>query len=195
MTLIFTRCTGVCTPSLIRLKENLLHAKNKSLNVLVVSFDPVDSLKDLERMAQNMGLDSNQQWMFGVTDSIKELEQSISFSPVWDSTQNQFDHDALLVGINEEGYITKKLIGIRDSHDMDLLIASMNNIFSPTYRIPDKNTLFSCFNYDPSTGKNTPGLGLLFIALPSILSIFLILFVRFFSRGKSFQGENGHGVA
>ncbi|MBX2942675.1 MAG: SCO family protein [Cyclobacteriaceae bacterium] len=176
--LIFTRCSGICSPFLLQLKDNVqLKPDDKSFQILVISFDPRDDLEDMGVMARKFGLENDPQWVFAVTDSIEQLNHSIGFHPVWDSESDQFDHDALLVGINGEGYITKKLIGIRKRHDLDLLISSVNNVFSPTYRLPSKNSLFSCFNYDPKTGKNTPGLGLLFIALPAVLTVLLLIFI------------------
>ena len=183
--LIFTRCSGICSPFLLQLKDNLqLKADDKSFNILVISFDPRDNLEDMNNMARRFGLENDPQWIFAVTDSIEQLNQSIRFHPIWDSTTNQYDHDALLVGINREGYITKKLIGMRTKHDIDLIIASVNNIFAPTYRLPNKNSLFSCFNYDPITGKNTPGLGLLFIALPAVLTILLLVSSSYIVRKR-----------
>ena len=183
LALVFTRCSGVCNPFLLRLKENLQFKDNDdSFNVLVLSFDPRDSIGDMELLAQRFGLNNDKQWIFGVTDSIENLNRSISFTPVWDSLSKQYDHDVILVGINKEGYITKKLIGIRQGHDMDLLIASVNNVFSPTYRLPNKNILFSCFNYDPKTGKNKLGFGLLFIALPTVVTVLLLLSISYFVR-------------
>lgn len=183
--LIFTRCSGICSPFLLQLKDNLqLNADDKSFNILVISFDPRDNLEDMNNMARRFGLENDPQWIFAVTDSIEQLNQSIGFHPIWDSATNQYDHDALLVGINREGYITKKLIGMRTKHDIDLIIASVNNIFAPTYRLPNKNSLFSCFNYDPITGKNTPGLGLLFIALPAVLTILLLVSISYIVRKR-----------
>jgi len=181
---VFTRCSGVCYPFLLQLKEDIQLIDNTSINVLVLSFDPRDRLKDMEEMSQRMGLWNNSQWLFGVTDSIEKLKYSISFFPQWDSVINQFNHDALLVGINQDGYITKKLLGIRGRHDLELMIASMNNVFSPTYRLPSKNTMFSCFDYDPTTGKSKPGLGLFFVALPTILGVFIVVSIQFIVRGK-----------
>ena len=183
--LIFTRCSGICSPFLLQLKDNLqLKADDKSFNILVISFDPRDNLEDMNNMARRFGLENDPQWIFAVTDSIGQLNQSIGFHPIWDSATNQYDHDALLVGINREGYITKKLIGMRTKHDIDLIIASVNNIFAPTYRLPNKNSLLFCFNYDPITGKNTPGLGLLFIALPAVLTILLLVSISYIVRKR-----------
>ncbi len=183
--LIFTRCSGVCNPFLLQLKENLqFAANNNSVNVVVLSFDPRDSITDMNSLAQRLDLENDLQWTFAVTDSILPLIQSVGFSPVWDSAKQQYDHDAFLVGINKDGYITKKLIGVRSANDLSLLISSVNNIFSPTYRLPGTNALFSCFNYDPTTGKNTPGLGLLFIALPAVVTVLLLILLSYFNAPK-----------
>lgn len=183
--LIFTRCAGICSPFLVELKDNLQVTDDKSFNILVISFDPRDNLDDMNNVAHRFGLENDPRWIFAVTDSIEQLNQSIGFYPIWDNVTDQYDHDALLVGVNTEGYITKKLIGIRKKHDLDLLISSVNNVFSPTYRLPNKNSLFSCFNYDPKTGKNTPGLGLLFIGLPAVLTILMLVSISYFVRNKS----------
>ncbi len=185
LALIFTKCAGVCNPFLLQLKENLQFINSDNpFTILVLSFDPRDRLGDMNLLAQKLGLENNKKWIFAVTDSIALLNQSIGFYPRWDSVRSQYDHDALLVGINKEGYITKKLIGIRDKLDLDLLISSVNNIYSPTYRLPNKNILFSCFNYDPKTGKNRPGLGWLFIALPAVLAMSLLLSISFIVHNK-----------
>ncbi len=179
LALIFTRCSNICYPFLLNLKEELQFGeKEGSYQVFVVSFDAADSLSDVMSLAKRLGLQKEQNWLFGVTPAIDELNRSIGFRPVWDASRQQFDHDALLVGINQEGYITKKLIGIRNSNDLRLLVRSINNQFSPSYRLPGQNLLFSCFNYNPETGKNTPGTGLLFIALPAILATGILVGVR-----------------
>ncbi|HAH56580.1 MAG: hypothetical protein KUL83_06165 [Lentimicrobium sp.] len=183
LALIFTRCTGICNPFLVKLKESLQFKDgDDSFRVMVLSFDPRDNLSDMHRLAQNLGLEENEQWAFAITDSISELTQSVGFDPVWDSARRQFDHDALLVGINREGYITKKLIGLRERGDLDLLTGSINNVFVPTYRLQNQNMLFSCFNYDPVTGKNKPGLGLIFLALPAVLTASLLISISILVR-------------
>lgn len=185
LALIFTRCAGICNPFLLQLKENLQSkTTDENFNVLVLSFDPRDTGEDMILLSKNLGLENNQQWLFATTEEIEKVIQSVGFNPIWDSTINQFDHDALLVGINKEGYITKKLIGIRDRQALDLLIGSVNDIFSPSYRLPGSNQLFSCFNYNPETGKNTPGWGLLFLALPAIIALSLVLGINYSARSK-----------
>ncbi|MFA5300257.1 MAG: SCO family protein, partial [Lutibacter sp.] len=66
LALVFTRCTGVCSPFLLKLKQNLqFKNKDNSFNVLVLSFDPRDNIKDMELMAKRFGLEDNKQWLFG----------------------------------------------------------------------------------------------------------------------------------
>ncbi len=183
LALIFTRCAGVCNPFLLQLKENLQmeNGENK-FNVVVISFDPRDTKDDMNLYAKKLGLAENKKWFFVVTDSISILNKSIGFNPLWDSVRQQYDHDALLVGINTEGIITKKLIGLRDKHELSQLINSINNVFAPSYQLPNQNKLFSCFNYDAKTGENKPGLGLLFIALPGGVTIMLVFSINYFVR-------------
>ncbi|KAA0208462.1 MAG: SCO family protein [Ignavibacteriaceae bacterium] len=180
VTLIFTRCTGVCNPLLNGLKQNLRDkTKSGGFSVLVLSFDPRDSLKDMQQLSRAFDLNDDPDWKFALADSIGKVNTSVGFYPVWDEAREQFDHDAFIVGVNSQGYITKKLIGMRGLEELDLMIKSIKNEFSPTYRLPTESNLFSCFNYDPKTGKNKPGTGLLFIAMPIVLSALLIIGIRF----------------
>ena len=180
LALVFTRCSGICNPFLVQLKENLqFKTDTGNFCVLVLSFDPRDTRGDMVNLSKSLNLENNKQWLFATTEDIGKLNRSVGFDAVWDSIRSQYDHDALLVGINKEAYITKKLIGIRNKSDLELLIRSVNDVFSPSYRLPNENQLFSCFNYNPETGKNTPGLGLLFLALPAIITVLLLLGINY----------------
>ncbi|MCE7955439.1 MAG: hypothetical protein BWX95_01172 [Bacteroidetes bacterium ADurb.Bin141] len=182
---VFTRCSGLCSPYLLQLKDNLRalsRDNSKPYNVLVLSFDPKDSLSDMSYMARQFDLLNDKKWLFAVTNNITSLNKSVGFHPVWNPAIKQFDHDALLVGVNSQGYICKKLFGIRSEKDISLLISSINNEYTPTYQLPSNTNLFSCFKYDPLTGKNKPGFGLLFIALPAILTIVILIGIRIWAR-------------
>lgn len=178
MALVFTRCTGICSPFLLQLHDHLrsLDSKKK-FSVLVVSFDPKDSLSEMQSLAARFQLQNNKQWIFATTPQIDSLKTAIDFYPIWDSTTAQFDHEALLVGINENGYIGKKLLGMRDERALLSLIKEINNEFVFSYPLPAKNTIFSCFTYDPATGKKKPSLGLLILLLPAIITLSLLLWL------------------
>ncbi|OIQ93658.1 hypothetical protein GALL_244170 [mine drainage metagenome] len=191
LVLIFTRCTGICNPFLLQLKENMqFEAGYKTIKILVISFDPRDTKEDMNLFAERFGLNNDKQWIFAVTDQISNLNRSVGFNPVWDSTRNQYDHDALLVGINREGYITKKLIGLRNEHELKLLINSINDVFAPTYRIPNQNQLFSCFNYNSKTGRNTPGLGLFFVGLPVVITVLILFLINYIVHSNRIFQKN-----
>jgi len=69
------------------------------------------------------------------------------------------------------------LLGIRTVDDLQLMIRSIHNVFIPSYRLPTKSNIFSCFNYDPKTQTNRPGLGLLFVALPAIITFLIVIII------------------
>ena len=182
LTLVFTRCVGICSPFLNNLTEKINELKtDENFRVLVISFDPEDGVEDMVKMANRYERLDDDQWIFAVSDQIDELNTSIGFFPVWDSSRQQFDHDALLVGINENGFITKKLLGIRDQQAILSVIKEINNAFIISYPLPRENMLFSCFTYDPSTGKKKASFGLLILMLPAIITLFMLFW---FSQRK-----------
>lgn len=178
LTLVYTRCAGVCSPFLMRLKENIefINSKNE-FTILVLSFDSLDSLEDMQSMAKRFALDEDPRWEFAISREIDKLNRSIGFTPVWDSAKRQFDHEALLVGINKNGFIAKKLIGLRNEAALSAMVREINDVFIPSYPLPDNKRFFSCFNYDPATGKNSPGWGLLILSLPVTLTLLLVLVI------------------
>lgn len=186
--LVFSRCTGICSPFLLQLSDNLRTLQLKAnFKVLVVSFDPADSASDLEKMDERFGVHKKGDWTFATTKQIDELNSSVGFRPIWDSVRKQFDHDALLVGVNENGYITKKLIGLRGIRDLKMMIQSVHNEFIPSYPLPQKNNLLSCFSYDPATGKRKLSFGLLILILPVVVTGILILWLAI--RSKKWRRE------
>ncbi len=183
---IFTRCAGICSPLLFQLKNEIedSNLRENNYKVLVLSFDPRDSLEDMQRYAEVFKLDKNETWVFSITDNIDQVIASVSFDPVWDEATKQFEHDALTVGIDTNGYITRKKIGLPHTKDIKELLASINHKFTPSHRLPTKSNIFSCFNYNPETGKNTPGFGLLFILAPALFTFVILAFIRVNSSHK-----------
>lgn len=183
LALIFTRCTGICNPFLLQLSEHMraLDPKEK-FKVLVVSFDPRDSNADLERYARLFNLEHDGRWVFATTRQIDELITSVGFISTWDSTRQQFDHDAFLVGVNGNGYITRKMEGIRDRKDIASMIKTINGEFIPSYPLPRDGVMFSCFTYDPVTGVRKPSVGLLILLVPAVLTLVLLLWLGAQSR-------------
>lgn len=178
LALVFTRCTGVCSPLLSNLKENITRLNPKlKFKVLVVSFDTADTKVDLNNYAQLLGLNKDERWIFGTTYQITELIESVGFHSQWDSVTRQYEHDALLVGINGNGYIIKKLIGIRDVRAVEVMLKSIHNEFVISYPLPHNNSVLSCFSYDPITGEKKLKFGLFLLLIPALGTIILLVVI------------------
>lgn len=166
---VFTRCAGICSPFLATLKGNLskLNAPT-DFRVLVFSFDPEDTPEDMREMAQHYELENDSQWIFGTTDQIEALTDALRFQSKWNEATRQFDHEALLAGVNAQGYIVLKLIGMQSSTDLGRLVSEIRGGFQVAFPLPKADTLFTCFSWDPVTGKARPSLGLLIMAIPAL---------------------------
>lgn len=176
LVLVFTRCTGICNPLLSNVQENIRQQQshNEKYKVLVVSFDSRDSISDMLQLEKRYNLEQDKQWIFATTNQIEALNTSVGFNPLWDSTLQQFDHEALVVGVNGNGYIVKKLNGLRASSDFRSLIKEINSEFVLSYPLPQKNMFFSCFTYDPATGKKKISVGMLVMLLPVALTLIVL---------------------
>lgn len=183
LALIFTRCTGICSPFMLELSENMraLDPGNK-FRIVVVSFDPRDSNADMDRYARLFQMDQDERWIFATTDQIDELTSSVAFRTEWDSTRQQFEHEALLVAVNGNGYITRKMTGIRGRKDLASMLRTLEGEFIPSYPLPGQEGLLSCFTYDPVTGVRKPSYGLLVLVVPGLLTFLLVLWMGLASR-------------
>lgn len=175
LAMVYTRCTGVCSPLLLRLAESLrdISAKER-FRIAVISFDQADSLRDMLHLEKYFSGEKDNRWTFAITPQIDTLIRSIEFTPTWDSVTRQFDHEALLVGINQEGYVVKKLSGLRDNKDILSMVKEINGAFVPSYPVPGSETFFSCFTYNPATQKRQPAWGLLLLVSPVVLTLSII---------------------
>lgn len=172
---VFSRCTGVCSPSLMSLKENLASlVASGGYTVIVVSFDPRDTQSDLREFARMLSVENEPGWLFATTKQIDALNASIGFHVQWDEARQQYDHDAMLTGINRQGIIKKKLIGLRDPRAIEEMIREINDGFIASYALPDERKIFSCFRYDSTGSHNRLGTGFLVMLIPAVLTIGLI---------------------
>lgn len=189
LAMVFTRCTGICTPFIFQLKQHIEQLNpSEKFKIVVVSFDPRDSVENMMELSRRYKLQDDPNWMFATNDDIDTLNSVSKFIPVWDEATQQYEHEALLVGVNTNGYITKKLLGLRDKTALKSVIMEINNQQILSYPIPGTETIFSCFKYDPATGKRKPSYGLLFLLSPAIFGgIMLFWFSR---KRKQYEREN-----
>lgn len=183
--LIFTRCVGICSPFIFNLQDNTERIKTKrDYKILVISFDPRDSLQDMINYKSRFKFKNENRWIFATTEQIDEMNKAFSFNPEWDEGTQQFEHEALLVGLNENGYLTKKLLGLREADAVSAVIKSIHNEFTLSYPLPMKNRLLTCFTYDPVTGKKKASFGLFVLILPVVLTATVVLIIQVNRRRK-----------
>jgi len=70
LALVFTRCAGVCSPFLASLAraQDSLGGGGRPYRTLVLSFDPRDTLGDMEEMAGRLGLRDRADWTFAAAE-------------------------------------------------------------------------------------------------------------------------------
>lgn len=176
--LIFSRCSGICSPFLQNLKEQVsLIDTTIPFKVLVLSFDPRDEVEDMNEIASHYELENNPRWIFAATPEIDKFNQSVGFKAVWDEKRQQYDHEALLTGVNKDGFIIRKLLGVRELPALKSLVADINGEFVLSYPLPGRESMFNCFTYDPATGEKKPSWGLLLLGSPVLITLFIILFI------------------
>lgn len=175
LTLIFTRCAGICSPYLMSLKSAVgsVGGAGSDYRVVVLSFDRRDTPADMAAMARHIGVSSNGDWIFGTSTApeIERVAASTGFWFRWDAARGQFDHPAMLVGVRE-GRIARLLVG-GDVLPVRLkeVVDELRGEFVPAYPLPGR-VVFRCFQYDPSSGRFEPDWGFLLLLLPGCTALF-----------------------
>lgn len=183
VTLVFTRCSGICSPFLQSLAAatRAVGGAGSDYRVLVLSFDPRDSLADMSAAAEGLGLASNPAWIFGVSapQEIRRLAEAMGFWFKWDPASTQYDHPSVLVGI-DHGRIVRMLAGGTVSPVRFREVADeLRGKFVPAYPSQDRKVAFRCFRYEPGGGVHVSW-GFFLMLMPGALTIVATLCI--FSR-------------
>lgn len=190
-TMVYTRCTGVCYPFLHSLKAALpeVGGLGKDYRVVVISFDPRDNTETMQRMARALGLADNPDWLFGTAaeEDIHRLAQTVGYWSSWEPTVGQYDHPAVLIGITQSGSVARFLVGATvQPVRLHEVVRELRGEFIPTYPLPGRNVIFSCFQYDPEKGVAFDW-GFLLLMMPGIVTIGGTVWI-FYRNGKQRAG-------
>ena len=195
LTLIFSRCAGICSPLISSLKEviqRLGEDKKSNFYIVVLSFDPRDSPDDMGIFSNAFELSNNRNWIFGIfadTSLIKKFSTEIGFWYVWVDSTGQFDHPGMVVGIRQ-GKIVRILVGGNiQIVKLREVISELKGEFVPFYSI-EKNFAFRCLNYDPETGRIKIGIGTVILFTPAILT-FLVTVLIFRIKNNKIKIKEG----
>jgi cytochrome oxidase Cu insertion factor (SCO1/SenC/PrrC family) len=187
LTLVFTRCAGVCSPFLRTLRsadERL--GSPADVQRVVLSFDARDTVADMHQTARHLGVGDRPGWIFGTAapEDIEQLTSAFGFWYAWDASRQQFDHPAMVVGIRQ-GTIARLLVGgAVNAVRLGEVVREARGQFVASYPLPGA-VRFRCFDYDPATGNATfaPGSFLLFAPAVGAVVATSALFTR--RRGRA----------
>ncbi len=170
LTMVFTRCAGICSPYLraLRRADEALDLPDDVRRV-VISFDPRDTPHDLQRTGDHLGVTGHPGWVLGVADptDVERLARALGFWFEWDEDRRQFDHPALLVGIRD-GRVARLLVGGSvTAVRLGEVVREARGQFVASYPLPG-DVLFRCFDYDPLTGAPVLAWGALVLLVPAL---------------------------
>ena len=170
LTMVFTRCAGICSPYLRALQraDETLELPDDVQRV-VISFDPRDTPDDMRRTAEHLGIAGRPGWVLGVAapTDVDRLARALGFWFEWDEDLQQFDHPALLVGIHR-GRVARLLLGGSvTAMRLGEVVREARGQFIASYPLPG-DVLFRCFDYDPITGAPTLAWGALVLLAPAL---------------------------
>ncbi|RMG66030.1 MAG: SCO family protein [Calditrichaeota bacterium] len=174
-TLVYTRCNGVCYPMIRSLRSAVerLGGLGTDYRILVLSFDPRDEPEDMAAMARVEGLSGHPHWIFGTTgpENIRQLVASVGYWRQPDSLKQQVNHPAVLIGLNRNGQIVRFLVGASIAPArLAEVIKEMRGEFVPSYPLPRKNVIFSCFQYQADKGLKL-NWGFALLLMPGVVTL------------------------
>ncbi len=190
LTLIFSRCAGICSPLVSSLKFSIERIegdkKEYDFYTVVLSFDTSDTPEDMAVFRKGFNLSEKSDWIFGIfaeKEKIKKFTNEIGFWYNWIDSIGQYDHPGMVVGIRD-GKVVRILVGGNITVvKLREVIDEIKGNFIPFYAL-QKNVAFRCLNYDPETGKVKIGVGTLIMFIP-VFFTFFITFTIFIISGKN----------
>jgi cytochrome oxidase Cu insertion factor (SCO1/SenC/PrrC family) len=198
VTLVFSRCAGICSPYLGVLKKTVeqVGSSGDRYQMVVISFDVNDRPEDIRALAKHHGLEADPGWTFAVpasSEDLTELCESLDFDYRWDERSRQFNHPAITVALRAGKFVRLSVgeeISPRLFKDM---LADARGEFVAMYPTPgQRGALFRCFDYDPDRGF-TPNWGMLILIFPAAAA--LTLAVLIFTAARVINAASGKAPA
>jgi tetratricopeptide (TPR) repeat protein len=111
---------------------------------VVLSFDPRDTVGDMESTAAHLAVAGRKEWLVGVADpvDIERLSRALGFWFAWDESRQQFDHPAMLAGIRN-GRVARLLVGpAMTSARLAEVVRESRGQFVASYPLPGATRVF-----------------------------------------------------
>jgi protein SCO1 len=159
--LAYYRCPMLCNQVLngvARCVQGLDFEPGKDIEIVVVSFDPTDTVElaatKKEAVVHAFNHDADGEgWHFlvGSDKNVAAAAESVGFVYQYDEASQQYAHASGIVVLTPDGRVSKYFYGIdypTGDVRLGLVEASEGNIGSPVDAL-----LLYCFHYDPLTGR------------------------------------------
>jgi len=176
LSLVFSRCAGICSPYLGLLRDTVdqVGGGGDRYQMVVISFDARDRPEDLVALAKHHGLENDRGWTFAAPASSEDLTalcQSLDFEFRWDERRQQFDHPAITVALRRGKFVRLSVGGEISPGRFKDMLADARGEFVSVYPAPgERGALFRCFDYDPERGF-TPNWGMLILVFPGAAAL------------------------
>jgi protein SCO1/2 len=200
LAMVFSRCAGTCSPLLRSLASAVKEAggAGREYRIVIVSFDPSDTIADVEAMRADAGIPAGDAWVFGIVspEEIRRLVEATGFWFRLDRQTGQYDHPSMVVAV-DRGRVLRLLVGATVSGtQVSEIVHEFGGTFVPSYPLPGR-TAFRCFEYDPRTGRYALDWGLLLLVLPGACAAAATVSVfRCTNRpGRNRTGRNPGGLS
>lgn len=199
VTLVFSRCAGICSPYLGLLKKTVerVGSSGDRYQMVVISFDLRDRPENLMALARHHGLEANRGWTFAAPASQEELTalcQSLDFDFRWDKERQQYNHPAITVALRAGKFVRISVGEEISPGRFKEMLADARGEFVPIYPAPGRRVaLFRCFDYDPQRGF-TPNWGMLILVFPGAAALLLAAGVFMAARFAGFPGRKTRNV-
>jgi cytochrome oxidase Cu insertion factor (SCO1/SenC/PrrC family) len=182
LTMIFTRCAGVCSPFLRSLKTAVADAGGlgRDYRVVVLSFDPIDSAAEMESLANSLEVKSDPGWIFGIAPvpDVRRLATASGFWFEWDPLLQQYDHPSLIVAI-DHGKVVRILAGANvPNASLREVVQELRGKFVASYALTGR-VAFRCFEYDPQSGRYSLDWGVVLMLLPPAFAMLAVIWAFF----------------
>lgn len=187
LTLVYTRCAGICVPFLRSLQAAADRdaGAGRDYDIVVVSFDPRDTLADLEEAAEELHVHRQPGWTFATAApaDVERLSKAVMFWTRWDPASQQYDHPGLLLAI-VHGHILRVLTGasVHPARFREM-VAELRGRFVPSYPLPNPRIPFRCFQYR-ADGSFRLDWGALLLLVPGTTALGLTAWLFGFGSGR-----------
>jgi len=195
LNLVYLNCPMLCQLTLDGFSKAISGLPSKmdnKFNILTVSFDPRDTVKEARDFQKNYlaklaGKNLSKSWYFltGTEDQIRRLTEAVGFNFRFNPKTGEYAHTAVLTALSPKGQISRYLYGINPAA-FDLRLALNEAAESKLVSAVDRILLF-CYAYDPE--KNGYSLrAMTVMRIGGLLTLaFIILFVLW-SRTRKRHG-------